>query len=138
MKVVRRDDDGDAAALDEMAEDDKDGVLGADGGGGALDYDQYYPTLLPLRAPDRERAAMMLATGDSPDTAAAEVRRCCGTARPEQQSNKLQILGCCASAPVLLYQRQRERKVRTASRRSIRLLARPRQATCCVVCLTRA
>ncbi len=45
VKVVRRD-DADAAALDEMADDDK-GML--DDRGGALDYEQYYPTLLPLQ-----------------------------------------------------------------------------------------
>ena len=45
MKVVRRD-DADAAALDEMADDDS-GLL--DDRGGALDYEQYYPTLLPLQ-----------------------------------------------------------------------------------------
>ncbi len=51
VKVVRRD-DADAAALDEMAYDDK-GML--DDRGGALDYEQYYPTLLPLQVQDHAR-----------------------------------------------------------------------------------
>ena len=70
MKVVKRDDD-EGAALDEMA-DDK-GML-RDGGGGALDYEQYYPTLLPLLPPEQERAAMK-AAGSAPATAVLEVRR---------------------------------------------------------------
>ena len=68
MKVVRRDDDC-GAALDEMADDDR-GML--DDRGGALDYEQYYPTLLPLQAPDAERAAM-LADAPGPQAAEAEV-----------------------------------------------------------------
>jgi hypothetical protein len=67
VKVVKRDDDGEAA-LDEMA-DDK-GVLSD--GGGALDYEQYYPTLLPLLPPEQERAAMNTASS-APATPAQEV-----------------------------------------------------------------
>jgi hypothetical protein len=46
-------DDGDMNmdGLPESAGDD-----GADGG--ALDYDQYYPTQLPLRLPEEEEAVM--------------------------------------------------------------------------------
>ena len=69
MKVVRRDDDG-GAALDEMADDM--GVLSE--GGGALDYEVYYPTMLPLLPPEQERASM-LAAGSAPATTAQEVRR---------------------------------------------------------------
>lgn len=56
----------DFAALPESA--------AADGGeGGALDYDQYYPTQLPLRQPEDEERRML---GREPQTEEGPVEVC--------------------------------------------------------------